>query len=223
MGGPIVVTPRWLARREQTLGPALARGRIRRGRSGDHRAGPQTRRHRLLRRGGHPRRAHRGRGEHLRPGRPTCEITAESITVHTLRGGRRRRAPLSRCGRGSRHAAARPRSRRPRGLDRTGLSHPRLRRPRQPGCARPIIDTAALARADECPSQGGRDEPDLEWLAGDLGLPAINPHHALGDAITTAEVSSPWPPGWADWATATPATSSISPRRTARSRSDERR
>ena len=31
-------------------------------------------------------------------------------------------------------------------------------------------------------------EPDLEWLAGDLGLPVVNPHHALGDAITTAEV-----------------------------------
>ena len=52
----------------------------------------------------------------------------------------------------------------------------------------PIIDTAALARTDNAALRCGHDEPDLEWLAGELGLPVVNPHHALGDAITTAEV-----------------------------------
>jgi DNA polymerase III subunit epsilon len=52
----------------------------------------------------------------------------------------------------------------------------------------PIIDTAALARADGIAPRGSRREPDLEWLAGEIGLPAVNPHHALGDAITTAHV-----------------------------------
>jgi len=45
-----------------------------------------------------------------------------------------------------------------------------------------------LARATGIASRGSVREPDLEWLAGELGLPAVNPHHALSDAITTAQV-----------------------------------
>lgn len=52
----------------------------------------------------------------------------------------------------------------------------------------PIIDTAALARAADRAPKNSRREPDLEALADDLGLPVVSPHHALGDAITTAQV-----------------------------------
>ena len=52
----------------------------------------------------------------------------------------------------------------------------------------PIIDTAALARTHHLASARGPGEPDLEWLAGRLRLPVVNPHHALGDATTTAHV-----------------------------------
>lgn len=63
-----------------------------------------------------------------------------------------------------------------------------------------VIDTAALARAAGVarawpPGAAGaagrgriRAEPSLEALAAGLGLPAHEPHHALGDALTTAEV-----------------------------------
>jgi DNA polymerase-3 subunit epsilon len=55
--------------------------------------------------------------------------------------------------------------------------------------AAPVIDTAALARALGY-AQGiphGR-EPSLELLARQLALPVYAPHHALGDAVTTAAV-----------------------------------
>jgi len=52
-----------------------------------------------------------------------------------------------------------------------------------------VIDTAALARALGY-AAGGRDghEPSLELLARQLSLPVYAPHHALGDAVTTAAV-----------------------------------
>lgn len=51
-----------------------------------------------------------------------------------------------------------------------------------------VIDTAALARAAGVVSRDRRGEPSLEWLATELGLPVHTPHHALGDAMTTATV-----------------------------------
>jgi DNA polymerase III subunit epsilon len=53
----------------------------------------------------------------------------------------------------------------------------------------PVIDTAALARALGY-AAGTRDghEPSLELLARQLSLPVYAPHHALGDAVTTAAV-----------------------------------
>lgn len=52
-----------------------------------------------------------------------------------------------------------------------------------------LVDTAALARAAGVRSeQPGDHEPHLETLARDLGLPVHTPHHALGDAMTTAQV-----------------------------------
>jgi DNA polymerase III subunit epsilon len=50
-----------------------------------------------------------------------------------------------------------------------------------------MVDTAALARALEIVQPSGR-EPSLELLARNLGVPVHTPHHALGDAMTTAEV-----------------------------------
>ncbi|MGO8958077.1 MAG: exonuclease domain-containing protein [Streptosporangiaceae bacterium] len=49
------------------------------------------------------------------------------------------------------------------------------------------VDTAALARAAGLAAVRASAEPSLEHLARDLGLPAHEPHHALGDALTTAE------------------------------------
>lgn len=52
---------------------------------------------------------------------------------------------------------------------------------------RHLVDTAALARAAGLAPSGPR-APHLESLARELGLPVHTPHHALGDAVTTAEV-----------------------------------
>lgn len=49
-----------------------------------------------------------------------------------------------------------------------------------------VVDTAALARAAGLAASGGSSEPSLEWLAAKMGLPVHTPHHALGDAMTTA-------------------------------------
>ncbi len=53
---------------------------------------------------------------------------------------------------------------------------------------RAVVDTAALARRAGLAAVGAPGEPSLELLARDLGLPGHEPHHALGDALTTAEV-----------------------------------
>lgn len=52
----------------------------------------------------------------------------------------------------------------------------------------PIVDTAALARALGLRPRIDTHEPHLETLATELGVPVHDPHHALGDAITTAQV-----------------------------------
>lgn len=52
----------------------------------------------------------------------------------------------------------------------------------------PVVDTAALARALDLVPRIAHREPDLESLAGTLGVPVHDPHHALGDALTTAQV-----------------------------------
>ena len=51
-----------------------------------------------------------------------------------------------------------------------------------------VVDTAALARAVSLAPPEGNAEPSLEWLAYQLRLPCYTPHHALGDAMTTAIV-----------------------------------
>jgi DNA polymerase III subunit epsilon len=51
-----------------------------------------------------------------------------------------------------------------------------------------VVDTAALARALDLAPHQGNAEPSLEWLAYQMRLPGYTPHHALGDAMTTAVV-----------------------------------
>ncbi len=51
-----------------------------------------------------------------------------------------------------------------------------------------LIDTAALARMSGAVEVNPVHEPSLEHLARSLKLPAYSPHHALGDAFTTAVV-----------------------------------
>lgn len=63
----------------------------------------------------------------------------------------------------------------------------RALRPFGEAVPRRMVDTAALARAVGIAEHSGC-EPSLELLARNLGLPVHTPHHALGDAMTTAEV-----------------------------------
>lgn len=51
----------------------------------------------------------------------------------------------------------------------------------------PMIDTAAMCRALGLDPDAVAD-PRLEWVADKLHVPVVAPHHALGDAITTAHV-----------------------------------
>ncbi|MFY1671502.1 exonuclease domain-containing protein [Plantactinospora sp. WMMB334] len=57
---------------------------------------------------------------------------------------------------------------------------------RRPG--RIMLDTAALLRATRLATADSGREPELEAAAEGLGLPVHTPHHALGDAFTTAEL-----------------------------------
>jgi DNA polymerase-3 subunit epsilon len=51
-----------------------------------------------------------------------------------------------------------------------------------------VIDTAALARAARLAEAGPGREPSIEYLSRRLGLPVHTPHHALGDALGTAQL-----------------------------------
>ncbi|GLH99758.1 3'-5' exonuclease [Phytohabitans aurantiacus] len=51
-----------------------------------------------------------------------------------------------------------------------------------------VVDTAALLRAARLADSATGREPSLEAAAQRLGLPVHTPHHALGDAFTTAEL-----------------------------------
>ncbi len=51
-----------------------------------------------------------------------------------------------------------------------------------------VIDTAALARYAGIAENKNGYEPSLEVVARKLNLPVYSPHHALGDAMTTAGV-----------------------------------
>ena len=51
-----------------------------------------------------------------------------------------------------------------------------------------VVDTASLARFIGLAEKESGHEPALEFLARSLNLPVYTPHHALGDAMTTAAV-----------------------------------
>ena len=71
-------------------------------------------------------------------------------------------------------------------LERAFLN--RVLRHRHRRLPRATIDTAALARSCGLAGPPIGAEPSLEALAVRLRLPVHTPHHALGDAFTTAEV-----------------------------------
>lgn len=52
----------------------------------------------------------------------------------------------------------------------------------------PVVDTASLARSLGLRPRIDTHEPHLETLATQLNVPVHDPHHALGDAFTTAQV-----------------------------------
>jgi DNA polymerase-3 subunit epsilon len=118
--------------------------------------------------------------------RPDCPITPSSIQIHTLREADLKDAPPLRTAMETlsalltdrimvAHAAWVEEAFLRRGFDQIG-------RRKMP----PVIDTAALARAAGVIPQGSDGDPDLEWLCTKLRLPVMDPHHALGDAMTTA-------------------------------------
>ena len=51
-----------------------------------------------------------------------------------------------------------------------------------------MVVTASLARFIGLAEKESGHEPALEFLARSLNLPVYTPHHALGDAMTTAAV-----------------------------------
>jgi DNA polymerase-3 subunit epsilon len=64
----------------------------------------------------------------------------------------------------------------------------RVLRPRGLRLRRAMIDTAALLRACRIVDANTAGEPNLEAAARELRLPVHTPHHALGDAFTTAQL-----------------------------------
>jgi DNA polymerase-3 subunit epsilon len=64
----------------------------------------------------------------------------------------------------------------------------RVLRPRGLKLGRAVVDTAALLRACRLVDAAAASEPNLEVAARQLGLPVHTPHHALGDAFTTAQL-----------------------------------
>jgi DNA polymerase-3 subunit epsilon len=121
--------------------------------------------------------------------RPACKVSVASMRIHCLRPADLDNAPAARdVGREvARRLAGRIVIAHAAWIERAFLS--RLLRQAGFRFAAPVIDTAALARALGYAQAGphGR-EPSLELLARQLALPVYAPHHALGDAITTAAV-----------------------------------
>jgi DNA polymerase-3 subunit epsilon len=121
--------------------------------------------------------------------RPACQVSVASMRVHCLRPADLENAPAARdVGQEvARKLAGRIVIAHAAWIERAFLS--RLLRQAGLRFAAPVIDTAALARALGY-AQGGPHgrEPSLELLARQLALPVYAPHHALGDAITTAAV-----------------------------------
>lgn len=120
--------------------------------------------------------------------RPRCPVTPESIKIHNLTPAALRDAPPPQLvGRNLAeqftdtlivaHAAW---------IEKAFLD--KLSYLSEQNLPIPLIDTAALSRAAGVAGNDKGFEPSLEYLAQTMGLPVFTPHHALGDAITTAVV-----------------------------------
>ena len=121
--------------------------------------------------------------------RPACQISVASMRIHCLRPADLENAPAAQdVGQEvARNLAGRIVIAHAAWIERVFLS--RLLRQAGFRFAAPVIDTAALARALGYARGGSHGrEPSLELLARQLGLPVYAPHHALGDAVTTAAV-----------------------------------
>ena len=121
--------------------------------------------------------------------RPACPVSVPSMRIHCLRPADLENAPTA-------QDVGREIARKLNGriviahaawIERAFLG--RLLRQAGLKFACPMIDTAALARALGYAEGGSHGrEPSLELLARKLTLPVYAPHHALGDATTTAAV-----------------------------------
>jgi len=120
--------------------------------------------------------------------RPGCPLSPKSITIHSLRPGDLADAPPLSAAVDVlldllthrvmiAHAAW---------VEQSFLSRAFKMHGKQLRCK--VIDTAAMARAADLGTAHLGVEPELERLATELHLPVDSPHHALGDAITTAQV-----------------------------------
>ncbi|MEI2715219.1 MAG: 3'-5' exonuclease [Nocardioides sp.] len=120
------------------------------------------------------------------PVRPSCPIATEALKIHSLTRDELASAPtmpqvidaLHARLHGSvlvAHAAW---------IERAFLN--RALAPLRQRVPEGLVDTAALARACGRGVEVEGHEPSLELLARQLDLPVFTPHHALGDALTTA-------------------------------------
>lgn len=121
--------------------------------------------------------------------RPASPVSIASMRIHCLRPADLEDAPAARdVGQEvARRLAGRIMVAHAAWIERAFLG--RLLRQAGLRFAAPVIDTAALARAlGYAPASLAGREPSLELLARRLALPVYRPHHALGDAFTTATV-----------------------------------
>ncbi len=117
---------------------------------------------------------------------PACEVSARSVQVHALRQVDVANAPSSVA---TAHALRAVLDTRVLVAHAAWIEQAFLSRYLAEAGYRPsrhVVDTAALARAAAVAPRAGQAEPSLEWLAMKMNLPVHTPHHALGDAMTTA-------------------------------------
>jgi DNA polymerase III subunit epsilon len=120
--------------------------------------------------------------------RPECAVSAKSITIHALRPADLAEAPPLSAAVEVLHALidGRVLIAHAAWIEQAFLSRAFRQHGKHLRCK--ILDTAAMSRAAHLKTANCRGEPDLEPLATELRLPVDSPHHALGDAITTAQV-----------------------------------
>ena len=117
--------------------------------------------------------------------KPRTEVSEEAVRVHALVAGELADAPslLDVLPRFKEFATRSVLVAHAAWIERAFLN--RSLRPVGECVPEPLVDTAALARALDLIPPSDR-EPSLEGLARTLGMPVHPPHHALGDALTTA-------------------------------------